>query len=169
MFVSSTSSASRDTFAVLFSEKRLIEDESCHFKYIIIFPFRRSSMQRKVKERSMKKLPSGSGAKKIKDYYLKDVIQVITPFMKSKPQQGNSLTETKPSVNEENYIESAAETNNNDHSEEEITASVRNSQEKQKDIRKVVRTSQKKNLQTQAQYSNTAGIGPSEKRRNNYS
>nr|XP_023024239.1 uncharacterized protein LOC111512364 [Leptinotarsa decemlineata] len=112
----------------------------------------------------MKKLPSGSGAKKIKDYYLKDVKQFITPFMKSKRQQGNLPTETEPSVNEDNDSESEAETNNNEHSEEEITASVRNSQEKQKDITTVVRRSQEKNPQTQAQCSNTAGIRPSEKR-----
>jgi len=41
--------------------------------------------------RSMKKPPSGSAAnnKRSKDYYLKDVMQFILPFMKVKPQSSN--------------------------------------------------------------------------------
>lgn len=39
----------------------------------------------------MKKPPSGSAAnnKRYKDYYLKDVMQFILPFMKVKPQSSN--------------------------------------------------------------------------------
>lgn len=38
----------------------------------------------------MKQLPTGTGAnKKVKDYYLKDVMQFVRPFLKSKRQTGN--------------------------------------------------------------------------------
>lgn len=112
----------------------------------------------------MKKPQSGSETKKIKDYYLKDVMQFITPFMKAKPQQGNLPTETEPTLNEDNDSESEAEKNNDDHLEQNITASVRNCPEKQTDIT-TVRKSQEKNPSTQAQCSSTTSIGPSEKRR----
>lgn len=116
----------------------------------------------------MKKPPSGSGAKKTKDYYLKDIMQFITPFMKSKPQQGNLPTETEPIFNEDDHDEAEAETDNDvndNHLEQEITASVTNSQNKQTDIKAVVTKSQEKNPSTQAQCSNTASNGLFEKRR----
>lgn len=57
--------------------------------------------------RSMKKPPSGSDAnnKRSKDYYLKDVMQFILPFMKVKPQSSNLKdTEDKDEQNSDTDI-----------------------------------------------------------------
>ncbi|KAI4455444.1 alcohol dehydrogenase transcription factor myb/sant-like [Holotrichia oblita] len=126
-------------------------------KYPCIYDYRRQDhSKRDVVEKAWSAIGS--------ELKLSGKQQFITPFMKSKPQQGNLPTETEPSLNEDNDSESDAEKNIDDHSEQGITGSVRNSQERQTDITTGVKKFQEKNPSTQTQCSNNI-TGPSEKRR----
>ncbi|XP_055627768.1 uncharacterized protein LOC129778274 [Toxorhynchites rutilus septentrionalis] len=94
--------------------------------------------------RSMKKPPSGSGAKRTKDYYLKDVMQFLTPFMKSKAQQSNLPNEADQIPQENSDFEFYVS---------EIIASATNSQDVTCD-----KPPEEKNKSTHAQCSDNASI-----------
>lgn len=89
--------------------------------------------------RSMKKPPSGSAAnnKRYKDYYLKDVMQFILPFMKVKPQSSNLKdTEDKDDQNNDTDIITDINLDSSDVSlhDEIPTTSKENFQKKHLDV-----------------------------------
>lgn len=63
----------------------------------------KNSRGRYTKYKKQTKLPSGSGAKKLKHYYLADHLHFLDNFLKSRQSKGNLVTEEAIQEDEDEY------------------------------------------------------------------